>query len=119
MKRLILIAAMLLTGALGAFAQEEPSSLEGAWCLCSIESYDGDALTGAMTVQKDYIEFMADGVCVMLISKQEKEFSYEPETGTLTIGVRRVKVLRLTEDELLWEEVSGGTTLRYCLRKKE
>ena len=70
-----------------------------------------------MTVQKDYIEFKADGVCVMLISKQEKEYTYEPETGALLIGARKAKVVRLTSDELLWEEVSGGTTLRYCLRR--
>ena len=109
----------MLTGVFGAFAQEETTSLEGAWCLCSIESYEGDVLTGAMTVQKDYIEFKADGVCVMLISKQDKEYTYDSETGALTIGTRRAKVVRLTEDELLWEEVSGGTTLRYCLRKKQ
>ena len=117
MKKLLLAAALLLTGVIGAFAQEEPA-LEGAWCHCSIESYEGDALTGAMTVQKDYIEFKADGVCVMLISKQEKEYAYDSETGALLIGTRRAKVVRLTEDELLWEEVSGGTTLLYCLRKK-
>lgn len=127
MKGLLFIASLVFFGATGIdsnngepqsiiAAQEEPA-LEGAWRLCSIESYEGDALTGAMTVQKDYIEFKADGVCAMLISKQEKEYTYDSETGALMIGPRKAKVVRLTSDELLWEEVSGGTTLRYCLRR--
>lgn len=111
--------AMAATDNLQVVIGQESPALQGIWCLCEIDSYENDSLTGAMTVQKDYIEFRADGVCVMLTSKMEKEYSYDPESGELVFGLRHARVVRLTADELVWEESSGATILRYCLRRKE
>lgn len=118
MKHFLIAIAALLLGVSAARAQE-PATLEGTWCLCEILSFDASGEpSGGMTVGKDYIEFRADGTCVMLASKQEKEYSYDAETGALVIGIRKAKVVQLTSDELVWEEVSGGNTMRYRLRKK-
>ena len=117
MKQLLIALAAILLSADIAHAQE--ATLEGTWCLCEILSFDSNGeSTGGMTVGKDYIEFRADGTCVLLASKAEKEYSYNPLDGSLVIGIRKAKVVLLTADELVWEEESGGNTMRYSLRRK-
>lgn len=118
MKHLLITIASLFLGISVAMAQE-PAALEGTWCLCEILSFDANGESaGGMTVGKDYIEFRADGTCLMIASKQEKDYSYNPSDGALVIGIRKAKVIELTADELVWEEKSGGNTMRYRLMRK-
>lgn len=122
MKKILLLAAIILMGATGAKGigrnDIDPKELIGTWCLCAIESYENGTLSGGMSMEKDYIEFRADGICVLLASKQEKAYTFDPETGALNFGFRHATIRTLTPDELVWEEVSGATTLRYILRRK-
>ena len=113
MKHLLIALAALFLSANVARSQE--ATLEGKWCLCEIQTFENDNLTGEMSVGKDYIEFRADGTCVMLASKAEKEYTFDPESLRLTIGARKATVVELTSEQLIWEEHTGSTTMRYRL----
>ena len=87
MKHLLIALAALFLSVNIAHSQE--ATLEGKWCLCEIQTFENDNLTGEMSVGKDYIEFRADGTCVMRASKAEKEYTFDPESPPAIVACDR------------------------------
>jgi len=117
MKRILVIAALLLS-ALHLGAQDQKSLLVGSWRLMTMESSENGEQTGVMYINRIYITFDENGLCINP-SKIEKEYTYDQESAILTIGSRKAKVICLTEDELVWDENSGNTLIRYSLKREK
>lgn len=117
MKRIFILIALALF-ALQAQAQEQGKLLLGTWRLITMESSENGQSTGALYVNRIFLTFQDNGICINP-SKIEREYSFDEQNSLLTIGVRMAKVISLTEEELIWDETSGNTVIRYTLKREK
>jgi len=117
MKRILLI----LVAAVALFASQaraqEPEGIVGTWRLMTMESSENGQSTGVMYINRIYLTFEDNGICINP-SKIEREYTYDKENAIITIGNRKASVVSLTENELVWDEATGNTVIRYSLKRE-
>lgn len=89
----------------------------GTWRLMTMESSENGQSTGVMYINRIYLTFEDNGICINP-SKIEREYTYDKENAIITIGNRKASVVSLTENELVWDEATGNTVIRYSLKRE-
>jgi len=83
----------------------------------TMESSENGQSTGVMYINRIYLTFEDNGICINP-SKIEREYTYDKENAIITIGNRKASVVSLTENELVWDEATGNTVIRYSLKRE-